>query len=76
MGTETYLTARKALPMNEELKTLLSHPTASIPDVGRVCFGLARQGQLCCGKDRRHSDNQSRPQSIRPDLCAPQDPWH
>jgi hypothetical protein len=29
--------------MNEELKSLLSGPTASIPDVGRVCFGLRRQ---------------------------------
>jgi hypothetical protein len=30
--------------MNEELKNLLSQPTASIPDVGRICFGLSRNG--------------------------------
>jgi hypothetical protein len=30
--------------MNEELKELLSKPTASIPDVGRVCYGLSRNG--------------------------------
>jgi hypothetical protein len=30
--------------MNEELKALLSHPTASIPEVGRICFGLSRNG--------------------------------
>ena len=28
--------------MNEELKKLLSQPTASIPDVGRICFGVSR----------------------------------
>jgi hypothetical protein len=28
--------------MNEELEKLLSMPTASITDVGRVCFGLCR----------------------------------
>lgn len=28
--------------MNEELKNLLSRPTASIPDVGRICYGLCR----------------------------------
>ncbi|WP_035725819.1 hypothetical protein [Bradyrhizobium murdochi] len=30
--------------MNEELRQLLSKPTASIPDVGRICFGLSRNG--------------------------------
>ncbi|MHC2241112.1 hypothetical protein [Bradyrhizobium elkanii] len=28
--------------MNDELKELLSKPTASIPDVGRICFGIER----------------------------------
>jgi len=28
--------------MNEELRKLLSSPTASVPEVGRVCFGLSR----------------------------------
>ena len=28
--------------MNPELEALLSKPTASVPDVGRICFGLAR----------------------------------
>jgi hypothetical protein len=28
--------------MNEELKALLSAPTADVPEVGRVCFGLCR----------------------------------
>jgi hypothetical protein len=28
--------------MNEELRNLLSKPTASVPDVGRVCYGLCR----------------------------------
>jgi hypothetical protein len=26
--------------MNPELEELLSKPTASVPDVGRICFGL------------------------------------
>lgn len=30
--------------MNEELKRLLSNPTAPVPEVGRVCFGLSRNG--------------------------------
>jgi hypothetical protein len=30
--------------MNEELRKLLSQPTASIPDVGRICYGLSRNG--------------------------------
>lgn len=28
--------------MNEELRELLSKPTAAIPDVGRVAFGVGR----------------------------------
>jgi hypothetical protein len=30
--------------MNEELREMLSRPTASIPDVGRICYGLSRKG--------------------------------
>ncbi|WP_271673197.1 DNA-binding protein [Bradyrhizobium sp. CCBAU 51627] len=37
--------------MNDELKMLLSRPTASIPDVGRVCFGLARQASYAAAKN-------------------------
>jgi hypothetical protein len=36
--------------MNDELKQLLSHPTASVPDVGRVCFGLSRNGAYAVAK--------------------------
>jgi hypothetical protein len=36
--------------MNEELRTLLSKPTASIPDVGRVCFGLCRNASYEAAK--------------------------
>jgi hypothetical protein len=36
--------------MNEELKTLLSKPTATVPDVGRVCFGLSRNGAYAAAK--------------------------
>jgi hypothetical protein len=36
--------------MNEELRKLLSHPTASIQDVGRVCFGLSRNGSYSAAK--------------------------
>ena len=32
------------MTMNKELAELLSHPTASVPDVGRVCFGLSPNG--------------------------------
>ena len=28
--------------MSRELTQLLEKPTASVPDVGRVCFGLSR----------------------------------
>jgi hypothetical protein len=37
--------------MNEELKALLSQPTASIPDVGRICFGLSRNGSYAAAAD-------------------------
>lgn len=30
--------------MNQELQELLSRPTASVPDVGRVCYGLSLKG--------------------------------
>jgi hypothetical protein len=36
--------------VNEELKTLLSRPTASIPDVGRICFELSRNGSYDAAK--------------------------
>lgn len=36
--------------MNEELRTLLSRPTATVPDVGRVCFGLCRNASYAAAK--------------------------
>ena len=30
--------------MNDELKELLSMPTADVTDVGRLCFNLSRNG--------------------------------
>lgn len=36
--------------MNEELRALLAHPTASVPDVGRVCFGLCRNASYDAAK--------------------------
>jgi hypothetical protein len=36
--------------MNEELKTLLSRPTASVPEVGRICFGLSPKGSYDAAK--------------------------
>jgi hypothetical protein len=36
--------------MNDELEALLSHPTASVPDVGRVCYGLSRNGSYNAAK--------------------------
>jgi hypothetical protein len=36
--------------MNEELKALLSRPTASIPDVGKVCFDLKRAASYRAAK--------------------------
>ena len=36
--------------MNKELEMLLSAPTADVPDVGRVCFGLSRNGSYDAAK--------------------------
>ena len=36
--------------MNKELEELLSVPTANVPDVGRVCFGLSRNGSYDAAK--------------------------
>ncbi|MFL6820695.1 MAG: DNA-binding protein [Bradyrhizobium sp.] len=30
--------------MNDELEKLLSKPTADVPEVGRVCYALSRNG--------------------------------
>jgi hypothetical protein len=30
--------------MNKELQELLGKPTATVPEVGRICFGLSRNG--------------------------------
>ena len=35
---------------NDELEKLLSQPTASVPDVGRVAFGLTRNGSYEAAK--------------------------
>jgi len=36
--------------MNDDLRALLSEPTAGVPDVGRVCFGLSRNGSYDAAK--------------------------
>jgi hypothetical protein len=36
--------------VNEELKALLAKPTASVPDVGRVCFDLCRNASYDAAK--------------------------
>lgn len=36
--------------MNKELQELLRSPTASAPDVGRICFGLSRNGSYEAAK--------------------------
>jgi hypothetical protein len=36
--------------MDEELKRLLSKPTATVPDVRRVCFGLCRNASYAAAK--------------------------
>jgi hypothetical protein len=36
--------------MNEELRQLLSKPTASIPEAGRICYGLSRNGSYDAAK--------------------------
>jgi len=30
--------------MNDELEKLLSKPTGDVPEVGRICYGLSRNG--------------------------------
>jgi len=37
--------------MNKELEELLKRPTASIPDVGRICFGLTRNASYRAAKE-------------------------
>lgn len=39
-----------ALRLNPELEKLLSEPTADIPDVGRICFGLSRNGSYAAAQ--------------------------
>jgi hypothetical protein len=36
--------------MNEELQKLLAEPTADVPEVGRICFGLSRNGSYDAAK--------------------------
>jgi hypothetical protein len=36
--------------MSEELQKLLSNPTASVPDVGRICFGMCRNASYDAAK--------------------------
>lgn len=36
--------------MNDELKELLSKPTASVPDVGRICFRLGKNASYAAAK--------------------------
>jgi hypothetical protein len=36
--------------MNEELQNLLSKPTASVPEVGRICFNLSRNGSYAAAR--------------------------
>ena len=36
--------------MNDELQKLLAAPTADVPDVGRVCFGMSRNGSYDAAK--------------------------
>jgi hypothetical protein len=36
--------------MNKELEELLSKPTADIPTVGRICFGLSRNGSYAAAR--------------------------
>lgn len=35
---------------NKELQALLAEPTASVPDVGRVCFKMSRTGSYEAAK--------------------------
>ena len=36
--------------MNKELEELLSKPTASVPDVGRICFEMSRNASYDAAK--------------------------
>jgi hypothetical protein len=36
--------------MNKELQELLSKPTADVPDVGRICFGMCRNASYDAAK--------------------------
>lgn len=36
--------------MNDELKQLLSRPTASVPDVGKLCYDLCRNASYAAAK--------------------------
>ena len=36
--------------MNEELKAIFSKPTVSIPEAGRVCFGLSRNSSYAAAR--------------------------
>ena len=36
--------------VNKELQALLAEPTASVPDVGRVCFKMSRTGSYEAAK--------------------------
>ncbi|WP_377830062.1 DNA-binding protein [Bradyrhizobium lupini] len=36
--------------MDEELRQLLSKPHASVPDAGRICFGLAKNAAYAAAK--------------------------
>jgi hypothetical protein len=36
--------------MNDELKALLSNATADLPDVGRICFGMSRNGSYAAAR--------------------------
>jgi hypothetical protein len=41
---------RKKRPSPATLEDLLSHPTATVPDVGRVVFNLSRNGSYAAAK--------------------------
>jgi hypothetical protein len=36
--------------MSRELQQLLEKPTSSVPDVGRICFGLSRNASYAAAK--------------------------
>ncbi|MCK1679549.1 DNA-binding protein [Bradyrhizobium sp. 147] len=36
--------------MNEELRNLLSAPTADVPDVGRICYDLSRNASYAAAQ--------------------------